>query len=271
MEYNWYHYTSLNALFGILKNKEFWWGNASSMNDKSELTDFVNKLHNAVVVGLSRGKIVEVENFFERVNNRLKNEYPYLMSLSTLRDDAAQWERYADNANGVCISLNTSIVQAVLCSNSMLFNNVFYSYDIRDHAYYKILIYYFETGELSEGFTSIEGLIDNILLGAACYKHKSFSAESEIRLITLPYFTEHLDTNCSRIEFECVGGKIKKILKINIGQLCEKIGYDISDLFEEIIIGPRSTQSIDDLADFCASVGYPSLAKRLSYSICPLR
>ena len=210
MEYNWYHYTSVNTLYNILKSNEFWWGNASAMNDKAELTDFINKLYDAVTETVPSSKQNEVEALFSGVNNRLQNEYPYLMSLSALRDDAAQWERYADNAKGVCISFNTSILQEVLLPNSVFFNEVFYSYDVTKHAYYRILTHYFETGELSEGFNSIYGLIDNLLVGAVCYKHESFAAEAETRLAALPYYTEHLDRYHSRIEFECIGGKIKK-------------------------------------------------------------
>ena len=43
-----YHYTTMKALFGIIRNKEFWWGNTSTMNDKKELTEFTNKIVSSV-------------------------------------------------------------------------------------------------------------------------------------------------------------------------------------------------------------------------------
>ncbi len=44
-----YHYTSIDALMGILEKKEFWLGNTANMNDSSELIDFTKRIIDAVM------------------------------------------------------------------------------------------------------------------------------------------------------------------------------------------------------------------------------
>lgn len=44
------HYTSIQALQGILSNKEFWFGSTASMNDKSEIKHFINELKESLCI-----------------------------------------------------------------------------------------------------------------------------------------------------------------------------------------------------------------------------
>ena len=52
-----YHYTSVASLIGILSKKELWLGNTANMNDKTEITHFVNQLHMAVLQDIYPEKI----------------------------------------------------------------------------------------------------------------------------------------------------------------------------------------------------------------------
>lgn len=100
-----YHYTSIATLHSILKNKQFWLGNTATMNDSKEIKYFIESLRDKLRDNISADKLGQCNEFFEKVFNRIKNEYPYAMCFSRLEDDAAQWERYADMQKGFVLFL----------------------------------------------------------------------------------------------------------------------------------------------------------------------
>lgn len=51
----------------------------------------------------------------------------------------------------------------------------------------------------------------------------------------------------------------------------KKYGIKIDEIIDEIIIGPRSQQSIDELKMYIESKGYPELSNKIKYSSSPLR
>ncbi len=265
-----YHYTSVAALYGMLRNKQFWWGNTATMNDTSELTDFVNRLKEAIIEDIHPDKL-KLDSFFGKIYARIKSEYPFAMCFSTLYDDAAQWERYADNARGICVAFNTETVLELLYYNQVLSNEIFYKGNIRSHSHYEIVKHYFETGELTKGFQDINGLMDNIILCASAQKHSSFSSECEFRSLLFKSYTQNRTNNYSEISFELIDGQIKKVLKVNYEQLCQKEGLNVEALFESVTIAPKSRQNEKDLKEFCLKNGFEKLAGKISVSKCPLR
>lgn len=80
------------------------------------------------------------------------------------------------------------------------------------------------------------GEIDNLLTCAYRYKHESFCTESELRLSTL------WDNKiaASDFSFKMINGKVKKVLKLSLQELCadENIGFEA--LIDGIVIAPRS-------------------------------
>lgn len=258
-----FHYTTMDALYGITKNRELWLGSLSSMNDQSEITDFLHKLQEAVSQNITNEKKLLCDNFFTAMYCRLENEYPFAMSFSELSDNAAQWERYAKNATGACVVFNTSAIMKLFTYNRVLFNRVFYSYDICNHAHYKILSEYFNDGILSE-FQEEKSLVDNILACGYLHKHSSFETEREIRMVTL---WGH-KINHSDIHFELINNQIRKILKVSLNDLCTEEGILMEELIDEIVIGPRASQGITEMREFLKSI---NLNIKVSESTCPLR
>lgn len=263
---NLYHYTSISSLYGILKNRELWLGNTATMNDKSEVIDFIQKLHNALRNSIDEDKKEECEMFFLKIYERLKTEYPFAACFSQLEDNAAQWERYADNAKGVCIVFNTKLLMSLFYYQLTPFNEVYYEYDITKHRHFEILKEYFNTGILN-GFDKENSLIDNVLACGYVHKHKSFSTEYEVRLITLWKHT----MNHSSIEYHMSNGRIKKILKVSLDKLCVDENIDFESLIDQIVIGPHSAQSVYELQEYVLSLGLTKLAEKISVSECPLR
>lgn len=263
---NIYHYTSMATLHSILKNKEFWFGNTATMNDKKEVKHFIELLQSELCKNLSADKLNQCNEFFEKVFERIKGEYPYAMCFTKLDDDAAQWERYADDARGVCIIFNTKNIMRTFYEGALLFGNVYYDFDIKQHQHYKILYDYFMTGELN-GFKSEKGQIDNAVACGYSHKHRSFRSEQEIRVVNLwSNIPKH-----AHVQTECVGGVIKKFMKFDMNKRCEEVGLSFEDLFEGIIIGPKSQQDINSLQTFAEELGFTVLKNRISKSESPLR
>lgn len=261
-----YHYTSIASLVGILRKKELWLGNTANMNDKKEIIYFIEELQNAVSKDIDPDKMSICNVFFDKVYSRLKNEYPFAISFSILNDNAAQWERYADNAHGACIVFNTSTLLNLFWYSGALLYEVIYQYDIREHDHYEILKDYFDMGVLKK-FGNEKEEMEQILGCAYLHKHESFCTESEIRLSTLwnQKITE------SEFAFEMVNGKLKKVLKISLDNLCKEEGIDFEELVEGIVIAPRSEQNELELKEYLESLGYGKISKKIVKSQCPLR
>lgn len=264
-----YHYTTMKALFGIIKNKEFWWGNTSTMNDKKELIEFTNKLINVAKedAGDSWESGERAKAFSELVREKSK-DYPYAMCFSSLEEDASQWERYADKAQGVCLKINTGVFQKLLENCNVVFNSIYYNSDIREQDFYPAMKRFFETGKTEGG---IENLVSNILTSAPSFKNRSFWAECESRVYTLIGTEFCSNTQAYRIGYECKDNSIKRYLKIKYDALCAEQGVSHDELFEELVVGPRSEQNLDELRQFIEAMGFPRLSQHIRKSDCPLR
>ncbi len=261
-----YHYTSFAALYGIIKNQELWLGNTATMNDKFELINLIESIKKALLEDIDNEYKVKCEGFFDIVFSKIEEKPLFASCFSRLKDDAAQWERYADNAKGVCLEFDSRTLLSLFFYKSSRLNEVFYSCDPREHDFYQILTYYFDNGKLPYDFTE-ESLAENMINTSGVHKHKGFASENEIRLIT----STHGDAEYSSFDFITLNGTIRKILKMNLGELCKEEGIAFEKLFSKIIIGPRSNQNIIELKEFVCSCGLYELAENIEVSNCPLR
>ena len=243
------------------------------MNDEAELLDYIERLEKALESETFGGnQYYRYSSTFKKVRQRLSSEYPFAMSLSEQYDDAAQWERYADNAQGVCISMNTRQLCLLFCKHPFFIDKVYYTYDIKKNEHYKLLVDYIQTGKVDGGFRSVDSLIDNILASASRYKHHSFISEGEYRITSMGGIDQNLYKNeYFNITHELQKGQIKRVLKIRFDKLCEYEGIEYQSLFNRITIGPRSKQSSHDLISFCQETGFEDLANNVIKSKCPLR
>lgn len=265
-----YHYTSFSVLYNIIINKELWLGNSAMMNDKSEITDFVWALRNAALRDYPE-KEQEILQLFEDMTKGINREYSYVMCFSKLSDNAAQWERYADDAKGVCIAFNTDKLNQLFFKNCGYLSEVFYEYDVRNHKHYELLQEYLYSGKC-EGVKSKENWFNNILRTAAKYKHNSFISESECRMIVFPEINLIYPNNqIYSVKYKSIRDQIKKVLIVDLDVLSQEEEIDLEDVFEGITIGPRSTQNAEILREFCVDCGFNKLAEKISFSECPLR
>lgn len=124
---------------------------------------------------------------------------------------------------------------------------------------------YFVSGK--NEFRDEKGNIDNLLAISCLHKHESFESEKEVRIATvgkrIPKYAE--------VDYPTSSERMRKILKFNLEALCKAEKMEFQDLFDSIIIGPRSSSTRHEIEEFLNSLGYISLGKKVEKSLCPLR
>ncbi|EGQ9284114.1 DUF2971 domain-containing protein [Vibrio vulnificus] len=100
-----YHYTNLNGLFNILNYQTLRFGNVNMMNDPNEL-----EMGKSFLICYLQDKYNT--NHFDRrtiegLTNPSSNVDSYIFCMSSVPEDLNQWRVYADNGNGVQLSINT--------------------------------------------------------------------------------------------------------------------------------------------------------------------
>ena len=262
-----WHYTSFPALNGILSKNEIWFGSATNVNDSTEVIGFIDNLKQNIKNSITQNNIkptCDVDKIFKEIYDRTSQKHLFMFCLSQAVDDAAQWDRYADYGRGVAIEFNTEALHNLLYYHGMIIGEQYYTQETRDHELYKLLSSYISTGIL-EGFSNLDGFIDNLVLCAFIHKHPTFTAEKEIRIA--PYFVNDNDSHIGYQTFNI----IKEVYVLKLNEVLEKENMHMEDIISSIIIGPRSLQSKRDLENYCRHLGYDKLAQNIKISDCPLR
>ena len=180
-----YHYTKFPAMQNIIENRELWLCNTQFMNDKSEMSHYIKCVEEAVLAtdNIEKEDQERIEKVFKDQLNKIDTHLTYCLSMSKRKDDAAQWERYADNGQGVCIIFGSDKLKQVSSDVASL-QEVYYTEDAHKSKHTELFKKYLiekanETPELG----SMESAFWNAWVAASAYKHISFKSEKEVRLI----------------------------------------------------------------------------------------
>lgn len=255
-----YHYTSMNTFLSMLNSRELWLTNTGTMNDRKEMVHFIEMIQKE----LAEFRRVD---FFDKVYEHIPSHYKYAFCMSTERDDAAQWERYADSARGVCIAFDVEeLCKCLYGYGDFMFNKVYYNETITDSDYYKIVKIYFEKGNI-DIYKSEDELIKYLLYAGNLHKHRSFSHECEVRITTMDNKRQY------GIEYELkeLGDVVKKVLILRPDVMGHDKGTSFEKIIDEVIIGPRSQQNVKILQEYIYSKGFSTMADNVVQSECPLR
>ena len=237
-----WHYTSFPALDGILRKKEIWFGSATNVNDAKEVIGFIDNLKQNIENGLTQNNIkpkCDVDKIFKEIYDRTSQKHLFMFCLS-------------------------QALHNLLYYHGMIIGEQYYTQETRDHELYKLLSSYISTGIL-EGFSNLDGFIDNLALCALIHKHPTFTAEKEIRIA--PYFVTDNDSNIEYKTFNI----IKEFYILDLQKVLETENMHREDIINSIIIGPRSSQNPKDLENYCRHLGLHKLAQNIKVSDCPLR
>lgn len=255
-----YHYTSIPAFYSMLENNQIWFGYTKNTNDESEVRGFLKTLANKINKSFPEDTVKKRE-VLDLISNQKETAHSFVLCFSKLKDDVAQWERYADNAHGVCLKFDTKILAKICDSNNYWMKEIVYSLKEKDNHNYHRLSCYIDTGMVLDS-RSIQSIIVELGLIALYHKHPSFQSEQEVRIIN------YLDTNnTADYKYLETNNVIKRMLVFDLKQH----GTTFEDLIEEIIIGPRSQQSTDELKMYLDHLGLHKLSKKIRESDCPLR
>ena len=257
-----YHYTTISALFGIIKNKEWWFGSFQSANDKSELINYIEGLKKSVLRKINddanKRKCI---TFFEKINPY--NDLSYYMSLSSLSDNANLWDRYANQATGVCLILNEKVLKKAF-EQDFFIDKVYYRNTFNKHEHIKIIYSYIVENFFIKGFSNEEQLISNIQATSCKYKHHSFKGENETRLVAI--FPDKLCCNTfnyAKCEYKLISNVVKQVLILNLENYLSTKNMSIEDLIKGIIIAPKSNQEIIAIKNLLITNGLHKLAKNV--------
>lgn len=122
-----YHYTSLESLCSIVENQEFWLGDTRQMNDYNEALELLNILNSLLNEDSDLRDDPQCRDVILSINRNTLLKTPiYVACFTKLADDAAQWERYANNAAGVAIEFDVAKFERAMQFNSQMLRCITY-------------------------------------------------------------------------------------------------------------------------------------------------
>lgn len=263
-----YHYTDFNAMRGIISNGEIWLWNLRRMNDSQEMQYFIKKLISAVKNQLPADLQHKTDFLFSEYLKDFNSLCSYASCFSEYSDDAAQWARYGKNGMGVCIAFNKELLAKIGEESHTPLCKVNYAANVEELEIVKELSELIKEGRpFTENNEEIKRIFQTLVNSSPLFKHPSFISEKEYRLVSLP-----TENGClGKPHFYIEETNIKKYYILNLRDVCTKLGFSYSALFEEICIGPQARVTKDVLADYLSEVGVPELAQKIKISDCPLR
>lgn len=259
-----YHYTTFQALEGILKNKEIWLGNLKYMNDRAEMKYFFQRLQATIIEDLPEYEDT-TKKLFEEKTAKLEGKTAFAFSLSRLNDDAAQWDRYSNGGRGICIRFSASKLQNVIKDKAAL-QPVFYDESLKGHQLKAFIEYYIMEGKISNGFKSIDDYFENGWFCSMAFKHPSFKTEEEVRVCSRPLTL--YKTFVGDLKYLASSNGLREYYPI---KLCFDNEHDYGGCIEEIILGPCSSVDKNMFYRYLQSINVDKNAFSIGESKCPLR
>ena len=202
-----YHYTSLQALQGILTNKEFWVTKSDFMNDKSELIYTSNMFEELFFKKMSDSPFKQkLINAFNKEKLDITGDYTldisqllsgyHILSFSTVHDNLTLWVEFSDSM-GYCLKFDiktllenmpqkikwhVEVIYNLKKQKQLLAESVEKALRMVDKRYTKL-------DDLPQDFSDDEIMSYSLFLCGICtvysmfFKSKSFSSEKEYRIV----------------------------------------------------------------------------------------
>lgn len=183
---HYFHYTDINAVYSIIKNRKLWLTDLRYMNDSSELRDGIGYLERALDAPYEAGLfdidgIGEAIKFMRRELNAFQEAFDseeplFVMSLSSRDDMLSQWRAYGKYS----LRLDADVLSdAGISITHCIYDDGpkdFYARMAMTAALKKVASV---QGEYSKSIDEFTNLIDM----AATFKNQGFEEESESRIV----------------------------------------------------------------------------------------
>lgn len=200
-----YYYCSIEAMYSIFSNKSFWLTFLESSNDSMEL-----RLAEKIIMEAIKELKIDFPSredikIFEQIElapkdkgyKKYKPRYKYYgLSLVEDKDSLTHWERYANNAGGVCIGLNIALIENLfmvyalpdIVSDWLQAAPIVYSYEEQiKYAKSSVMTKIKRLTQEADDFRKIEHIYSTIYYTTLAtlkplFKHIGFASEKENRI-----------------------------------------------------------------------------------------
>lgn len=234
-----YHYTSLESLNGIVNKDKvtFWATKYQHMNDSFEKIWAQNYVL-SIIERESNGDKDSSDTI-----NKLVDRYPYIISFCDIPDYRNMWRLYCNDGLGVCIGLNSDILQQVASEN--LLSETKTKQDFFEHINYcarnnvkRTIDYLDQRGTFN---LNKNDKLDNLYIMSAFVKCDDFDIEHEVRYARLRENSQVLVSPNNS-----TGGTISKAIEDTTGVKYRMRGNELvhyleidfpSNVIEKIIVG----------------------------------
>lgn len=296
-----YHYCPSEAFISILTNKTLRATNIKKSNDYSEITNGLVVFQRAVYMACTRFKkkhpwdfvfaeFYEGTDFRRLIENSIDNESLtyYAICFSEANDSLSQWRGYADNASGVAIGFDASLLHECMDHRNLKFMEIEYNAenvieDLISYILKKLERTQAKRGDelkIADYENDISAVVSSFIYNAAFYKSKAFSEEQEWRLVFYPFGKIHnllvrhraKDISSNQLYYdrmsEYLGEEtqyrylIRKPLSFGLrrNNIFSYFDFDFSSIafkfIKEIILGPKNSMDDLDLRLFLINSGY---------------
>ena len=286
-----YHYCSVPTFFSILKNKSIWLSDISKSNDSLELMwikdkckyyilwvwyNYVNARKASALEPPDTSLFQKVQIMSDRISSANISK-SWVFCLSEKMDNLGQWRGYADDASGVCIGFKTTffetadeVAHAIDEDANLFFRRVRYcNHEIED--------FFQNTARLSSVCAEmkpeavvelLESAFQCTIWNAEFFKNEAFQEEAEWRLV---FTMSKGDLLCG--EKPSIPDPENRLISSDVFSFAD-YGYSvrnkslvshiemriprIEEAITEIIIGPKSTLTKEDVELFLLSLGIDS-------------
>jgi hypothetical protein len=246
-----HHYTSLDGLLCIAKDKVLRATSVHYLNDSSEselglsLMRTVAKEAKSTATGID-GEFLDY--FLSSLNEKLwKSESVYVLCFSEQRDQLSQWRGYTPHGRGVCISIDSGLLVRLMQAYGWNFQNCRYTRTSQLSWAEAILsrlrreaAQAATAGDESHE-TYFEGAmrknLSDLLGVAATIKNESFKDEHEVRFIS-----PLISLSDSRVSYRVGRTTLIPYIEFKLADADDSVS------FAEVWVGPSPTQRLTKLA-----------------------
>jgi hypothetical protein len=222
-----YHYTSVEAFWGIISSNKLWLSNISDTNDRTEYRHFNNKCLKAIKN--KEGETAELIKNLKEFNGFFSNK-TYMCSFSSKKDLLSQWRGYGKMGHGVSIGFRISKLDIKKHSptpshhlaDCLGIHAVNYDKADQDIMVINLLSRYSLAysgdydGDTYEqhNYAALNLGIEINKISAIC-KHHAFIEENEVRIIYTPlgHGMMKVSENSPELSYRIVHNKVRKYYK----------------------------------------------------------
>lgn len=286
------HYTSAEAAYRIISDKQIWLRNAQMMNDFSEIQHGINCL----IAGWGSSNGLALQAMLNRIKEGLRDELAqlfdghaeglrvgtFITALSEHEDDEdelgrlSMWRAYGGRA-GVALVLNNTAFAAETDEMHVFSSPVFYQDIPRFVEWFQgwtAALLAAEDNLHELGADDVRNWLFTVFRSfALCTKHPGFAEEREWRVFYSPLFEGTSDWVEQSVEI--VRGMPQHVMKLHLKDDAEKniTGVAPETLVNRVIIGPcdNPIQIRASIGEAMQRAGIENPLQKMWMSLIPLR